>query len=889
MSPPDDLEIDAWLRDGGIVVTSSDRATRALLHRFHIRRRDEGQHAWPAPRVMTWPMFVQEAWLEFSSHDRMVLNAAQEELLWDTIIAGEKRIATVLEGPRHRLARLVMEAHGLVCGYAPRYLQAKARTGWSFDPGTFSDWLSLFDAKCEASQLLSATRVALELIPLLAASRSARAPVLVVGFDRLQPTQQTLLDAWGTWRHADLAPPATEVHYGSATDPRQELGACAAWCMQLLAKRPATRILVLTQSVAERRGEIERAFLQIAPAGSAPMFEFSLGVSLRDVPLIRRFLLSLRWLLEAVDESALDWLFSGHFAGGSAEQSAALQAHMRAIRHAGHEQPTWTLEAFLRERNGSTTLPRSWVDCMTGARNHLLASIQRDRIPLDWAALVSELLEKIFPGETRTLSSTDFQVMQRWEHVMDTSASLGFNGQRTSWQHYLERLEILTQETLFAPESTDAPIQIMGVAEAAGLAADAIWFLGADEDAWPPRGAVHPLLPLPVQRETEMPHASPQLDLKMARLMTQRLMTSAPLVRFSYARDNGSAEARPSRVLMQIAGPSEPLPEVTESDAPPRIIAVQDVAALPCPARTASGGAGLLTAQSQCPFQAFATSRLGAEPWRPAQPCLTAAQRGQLLHLVLRAVWSGPPEGLHSLDDLLSLSDPKGFVAGHVRRILASKLSGSMRERMSAHYLKLEDERLTQLVLEWLAFEATRQPFQVELAESPGAVTIAGLVLKLRLDRIDRLQDGSVLVIDYKSGDDQIKDWRLPRPANVQLPLYAGFAIPAKEMLGGLVYAKVRSGEAAFEGHVADAKGQLIASLHSNQSLMKNRLTAEQMHQWRNAIEQLALDYLEGKSSVDPRDYPKTCDSCRLQAVCRIQEHRSLTAVEAVDPEESDD
>lgn len=429
----------------------------------------------------------------------------------------------------------------------------------------------------------------------------------------------------------------------------------------------------------------------------------------------------------------------------------------------------------------------------------------------------------------------------------------------------------------------------MGVAEAAGLTADAIWFLGADEDAWPPRGAAHPLLPLPVQREAGMPHASPQLDLKMARLMTQRLIASAPLVRFSYARDNGSAEARPSRVLMKVAGTPEPLQEVDGSDSPPRTIAVQDVAALPCPDHAASGGAGLLTAQSQCPFQAFATSRLGAEGWRPAEPCLTAAQRGKLLHALLRAIWSGPPEGIHSLDDLRGLSNPREFVAGHVRRILASKLSVSVRERMSAQYLKLEDERLTQLVTEWLAFEATRYPFQVELAESPEVVTIAGLTLKLRLDRIDRLQDGSVLVIDYKSGDNEIKDWQLPRPADVQLPLYAGFAIPAKEALGGLVYAKVRSGEAAFEGYVVDAKGQLLESLHSNHGLVKNGLTVEQMDQWRDAIEQLAMDYLEGKSTVDPRDFPKTCDSCRLHAVCRIQERTSLSAADEVELEESDD
>ena len=36
-------------------------------------------------------------------------------------------------------------------------------------------------------------------------------------------------------------------------------------------------------------------------------------------------------------------------------------------------------------------------------------------------------------------------------------------------------------ETLFAPESRDAPIQIIGPAESAGLTADGVWFLGAND------------------------------------------------------------------------------------------------------------------------------------------------------------------------------------------------------------------------------------------------------------------------------------------------------------------------------------------------------------------------------------------------------------------------
>jgi inactivated superfamily I helicase len=93
-----------------------------------------------------------------------------------------------------------------------------------------------------------------------------------------------------------------------------------------------------------------------------------------------------------------------------------------------------------------------------------------------------------------------------------------------------------TAETLFAPESEDAPILIAGPAESAGLTADAIWFLGAHEDAWPARGDIHPFIPIEVQRRSQMPHSTAQLDWDVAHAMTARLVASAREVNFSYAR-----------------------------------------------------------------------------------------------------------------------------------------------------------------------------------------------------------------------------------------------------------------------------------------------------------------------------------------------------------------
>jgi ATP-dependent helicase/DNAse subunit B len=205
--------------------------------------------------------------------------------------------------------------------------------------------------------------------------------------------------------------------------------------------------------------------------------------------------------------------------------------------------------------------------------------------------------------------------------------------------------------------------------------------------------------------------------------------------------------------------------------------------------------------------------------------------------------------------------------------VLREEMPRAAREQMPRRYLELEEQRLIRLVAEWLEYEAARQPFSVAGTEVERNLDLAGLALKLRLDRIDQLNDGSMLVIDYKSGIVTPSSWDPPRPDDVQLPLYAGFALGDEELPGGLVFAEVRPGEPAFAGRVGDAAATLFPGLPKNNALMRNPFTAEMLIDWRECIEQLTGDFLAGKAEVDPREYPKTCERCDLQSLCRIQEH----------------
>jgi ATP-dependent helicase/nuclease subunit B len=880
MGPSRHVQIDDWIRSGGIVIAASERAARVAVMAYHHRRRAEGATAWPAPNIQSWESFVTSTWEKYARDERMLLNWTQEQTIWAEIIAREQRVAAALEAPRQRLAAMAMRAHELLCSFAPRYLNESARSNWDNDPGVFSVWLTAFYKRCDEVVLISHARVPLELIHLLQEDSIPRAPILGVGFDRLLPIHKELFDAWGAWQEPAADNQANEIHFYRAADEESEIAACASWCVSKIAADSGSSLLVLSQDIAKFRGEIERAFLRCARPGVPPDFEFSLGVPLGKVPLVRAAHLLLRWIDGPLSEAEMDWLFSTGLLGAGQDESAALQERMRLIRGRNLARPEWTLQAFARQFTGSDGRTHSWLQSLIKSHHDLT---NKRESTIDLVARVPDLLNAAgLPGE-RALSSIQFQAWQRWEQALELYASLGFDGRRVSWREFLPSLGRILDETLFAPESSGAPIQITGPAESAGLDGDAVWFLGADEETWPAKGFRHPFLPLHVHREFGMPGVSALQDWELAETITTRLLESAPIVNFSYASAKADSETQPSRLVARIAGSPLPLPRhLIESRAQtPETVPFADAVCVPFPPGKIRGGSAVLTYQSQCAFKSFAKARLGAQSWEPAEFGLSASERGLLLHAVLHSVWGGPPNGLRSLDDLLALPDLHSFVGKHVQTVLDDKLPDGSADRMPPRYLELEATRLQRLVVEWLTYETMRFPFTVLETESARTIQIADLELDLRLDRIDRLNNGSMLVIDYKAGNVSSKAWDLPRPEDVQLPLYAGFAL--HQPLGGLVFAKVRPGDFEFDGHVANPQRSLFGNLKRTALLARKPLTTERLAEWKTSIAQLARDFVTGRADVDPRDYPHTCDRCHLQALCRIHENKLQEELEDED------
>ena len=881
--------IDAWLRAGGIVVTASDRTARALTAAFHRARRSEGLAAWTAPEIHDFASFARGLWRKEDRDARLLLNLQQEESLWEQIAGREPHPATVLHASRRRVAALAAYAHELIATHSPRYLKPAERVAWQQDAASFSGWLKSFDEICRANRFVSACRIPLELVAVLERGNSpARPPLLITGFDRILPAQRMLFDAWGEWHGASQDEFTSTPVYHAAADEQSELAACARWCRESLDSHPRSRLLIVARNVQQRRGELERALLN--HLGAPSFFEFSLGVPLSRVDIAGSAVLLLRWLGEAIDEAELDWLLSTGCASASRQENGLLQRAMRGLRRRDDQRPQWTLDAFCSHSLVRDSLPPAWLHRMRDAEKRLTRVAGRAQSPVEWASLAPQLLQALgWPG-SRPLTSLEFQAARRFQQSIDACASLGFDGRRTLWTEFLSSLIRALEETLFAPESHDAPIQIVGPAESAGLTADSVWFLGADEDAWPAAGSTHPFLPPHVQRESGMPHASTQLDWQLAEAITRRLLASAPDVRFSYARQKAGVETRPSRLVSQFTGP--PLSPADDAlgiaASLPATVPFEDASRVPFSKPAVAAGSSVLTAQSLCPFKAFATVRLGARGWDAASNGLTPRQRGQLVHAVLHDVWAGPPDGIRTLDQLRALPDRSAFVAGHVQRVMDKEIRFAA--RMPRRYLDLEKSRLTRLIEQWLEYESERHAFTIHETEWKQKAAVAGLLLDVRLDRIDRLNDGSLLVVDYKTGNVKPGAWDPPRPDDVQLPLYAVFALDAAQV-GGLVFGKVRAGDDRLEfvGRLRNATATLSPALGSATNLVRKPLDMQQLDEWRSEIEALAAGFIAGRAEADPRDYPKTCTRCDLPVLCRIHENRASSPAGDDDEDEGAD
>jgi ATP-dependent helicase/nuclease subunit B len=885
------------LEDGAVVVTANARAARSLRLSYAEEQRKNGRAMWASPAILDWDSWLNHLWQEqaFSNPGApLLLTDLQEHTLWLHAQQNDAHLVVWPDG----LASLAQSAYQLLSEYE---LHPERNSTW-FEPDAehFRQWAKAFDQLCRSRNWTSSSRLESLLIEAVKSGAvTLPAQILLAGFDRFTPAQESLLQhvsETGTTVDMAVMPHRDTSTYTllAAGDARDELRACAEWCRHKLENNPAIRIGVIAPDIRGIRAEAERIFrAELMPQSldlaneSAPMpFEFSLGVPISTVPVVGAAILLLRWISKPLLEEDVTWLLLSGFFNRNAAETLDLAVLDFKRRDSGALSPEISLQAFVKGRAPSHFSKRAQRVLKATEESQILTG---NRAYTDWCEIVQHFLQLAeWPG-FRSLDSVQFQAQKRWLKLLDEISLLDFAGHKVSFSTLLETVERHANETTFTPESHHAPIQILGAFESSGQTFDSVWFLGVDDAQWPPTGRPHPLLPVGLQRRAKMPHSDTATDTDMALTVTLRIAESAPECIFSHALQNKEGELRPSPVLAATFRDTN-LEEISAADFRKRINVPEFLSLnsqaestvipsqiAPWPADRVAGGADVLKDQGACPFRAFAKRRFATQPLNRTEWGLDAAQRGNLLHSVLEAIWSPQsPEQFR----MLSLYDLKNVIAAgrldetlryHIGIVFESLVREHAEDSWMQAYLESEQRRLLIRLREWMRYEADRLPFTVEKREERlDNVSVGDLKLNLRADRIDELPNGSHLLIDYKTGEVSASAWKGERPDEPQLPLYAVYG--NVENVIGLLFAQIRAGKTEFVGRVENARQTLLTGLKPVNSLV-NQPYDKQMHDaWQQALLQLAEEFLHGEASVAPKHGADTCKYCPLPGLCRVAE-----------------
>jgi probable DNA repair protein len=842
---------------GVTVVTPNRRLAQALAREFDERQAAQGLAAWETADILPVGAFVERCYEEARySEDAaalpQLLAPAQARAIWESVLEGSALLAPA------QTAADCADAWRLA--HAWRIEGALERFPGNEDTRAFAGWARAFAKRCAKDGFADAA-----ILPDLLLKRDDKRPpklLVAYGFDLVPPQAADFLRALGavSCRPGTQESSSMKTAFASA---RQELEAAAQWARARLAAG-AKRIGVVVPDLQQRRKEVARVFSNAMRPGwalpgkqhGAMPFGLSIGEPLAEFPVVAAALGILEITAGEVPFEKASRLMRSPFLRGADTEFAAralLDAELR-----GTLPPRLTLAKLIGAVRGCTVL-RTSLENLYNLHRGVEA---RENPPHFWARHFSALLEAAgFPGE-RAPDSGEFQARARFNETLGEFARLAPLTGAMPYRRALRHLGRLCADTVFQPEAPQAPVQVLGILESAGLAFDCLWVGGLTEEAWPLAARANPFLPVALQQKAGIPEAAAETSLALDRRITAGWMGAAREVVLSYPQKEKDRDLLPSPLIAQVPEGKIDFPSLANYRdvlfSSRAVEFLDDGKATPIAATTIRGGTRVLADQAACPFRAFARHRLGAETMEAPAEGLDAMQRGQLLHALMAGIWKELGSSASLTSDLTPI----------IRKSAAAAVDDL---GLEGRFADLEKMRLERLALEWLMVERGRDAFEVVAIEQKRPIAVGGLEFSGRIDRMDRLLEGEMrgthVLIDYKTGQATPAGWLGPRPDEPQLPLYA---IAAQERVSAVAFAKLRTGDMKFAG--LSMKEKELPGVKPAKSW--SGLVAA----WKTALESLASGFAQGDARVDPKKGYATCRYCGLQPLCRVHERLSALA-----------
>lgn len=863
-----------YLEQGAVILTPNRRLARAVRAAEQTWRKELGQVVWSSSTVLPlaqyWTLRWEQAQTRGLLRPGVLIDAYAQCLLWKSLIEQHSDSFTLISPMQ--AARQCQRAHeALNLWMLDRRSSAlKQRFMLSDDGQNFWQWAELFDHKLIELKLQTPEQAWRSLLEV---PEQIDAPVVLLNADPLPALHEALLAASAHCERVLVnESPTTAVSASAFESMDDELAAAAVWCREQTMARPTSRFAVVLADMQRDRAQLEyylrREFDCLSADYDSLPVNFATGFALDTTPLVRDALTILDVSRETLDVETFVALIQSAFVGDtglSREETSRLIDELRSLYVQRLSQ------RMLRQvSQGITTAEQGpWM------RLRELESAQRLRHrrapPSQWVALFKDVLAHWGWPLGRSLDSLEYQQFQQWMETCERFAGLDQILGACSYEIAVTQFRALVSEQMFQPQTQDRGIQVLGHLETEGLRFDGMWLAGMDSAQWPASPKANPFLPYDLQKQFRMPHVDAEWEWTWAQRRWERWLGSASEIVASYVRNRDEVALAPTSFLSGYpvteyqADAVEARWQNQFADVRKQRVALPAVPLAKHEWAYEKGGASLLEHQANCAFRAFAALRLRSGRDGEPAPGLLPFERGQILHRALYQLTGTFPNqpslqsaSASELDDAVSLATTDAF----------KSLRKNRREVVPVAVVDLEHSRLQVLLKQWLAFEQGRtEPYEVIARELETSLDLGGLSLTLRIDRVDKIANDYLAVLDYKTGvPESVLRWIESPPTRPQMPLYACTEpVPA-----AVAYVTVRAGEIGFKGIGSSGfeKGVDEASKHVPGSEDSGEAIRELRKTWSGDLRAIADDFLRGESRVDPT--VDACRYCQRQSLCRV-------------------
>ena len=841
------------LEAGYLILTPNHRLAAQIAQSWSVEVRQH-KAVWIAPRVYSIDHWLRHCWDELQDQNHTLVSGLtivgqqQSRYYWDRAIAdcGAQSALDANTYADGRFSKLASETHRIVQNWNLSEQQIPKSTPSSRQ---FIEWVEAYNKLLSRNQLITIT-TSWQLVAqgFAQSALASEDKIALYGFQSMPPAQQAVI-AQATDCQQPITPQlvAGDGCLVACADPQQELIAATQWAAQQLADNPNQRIGLVIPELDHSLAQVSRLTAESLTDQNVDVaVNISAGTALVETTVVRGAIELLGiFQYQRPLSQWLELLYSPYSVFSQLPVQVLVDIEL-ALRE--RKAFDFTLEQFLNHVSATVRLSphadsitlqlKPIFECRANHRNNnkIRQSFSQ------WRAFFERSLSDLgWPGHHK-LNTFEYQQREHWQRLLEQFCRLDNLGIEVGLTTARKHLVQMAQDAVFHPQTGDAPLQILGLLEGAGLKFDQLWIVGMHSQNFPAAVNINPLLPVDFQRCHGMPHSLPDRELTIAKALwrdyqsnTRRLIASYPLLR-------GEEQLTASPLLLdvtpvtldQLVGDIKRQPYWLEKPDETELVAETTIAYDPTREKI-KGGAALLKNQSALPFNAFAIHRLWAEPLQQPTAGLTAKDRGILLHDILYRLWGEWQNAAH----LHSLSDQQ--ISDALEQTIEQSLTALGTQHpvlLGPRFRQLEHSRLQKLITAWLAQERSRPAFEVIGREQLTSVDFGDLQITLRLDRIDQI-DGQILVIDYKSGEVTPSHWQGDRPKDPQLPLYI---IATNPEANGCAFAQIKGGNIKFIG-IGES------SCFDQQVVIDN--WPEQREQWRTALSNLANEFSSGLASIE--------------------------------------